>query len=380
MDIFGVPHEGANRIEVEISHSPGCAEVKADGLSSISIVHALIPPEPFDLKRFAIFPCFTGATRASEVMRLQFKGEYRPDTFGFVFPVTSFRNESEFQEEYLLVYADAAFKGFLTLENLSKFQSDQKWKDISGSSLELDEALSDNLSILAISKEICEKVKVSGVLLDFVLRKEGISICNTANELSLSPPIVEFSENITIRLPKITKSDDLEVLATLLKNADQDNSEIGKFIQYYQFFEYMLKLVFEWGIPEASGEGLSAWAVRERLTQLGGEKHRLSLIDRVCSPGHRDTASRHEAKAACAKFLSLISADFKKEQPWYSLLYRVRSCIVHDQFSMLRSEYIRELGELNSSLRKVALDVLFYFEKPSFGQIFSSEQKDSDSI
>ena len=327
MDIFGLPREGANLVEVEISHSPGCAEVKTADLGSVSIVHALVPPEPLELDRREVFPCFTGATRASEVMSLRLRGEDHPITFGFVFPITSFRNESGFDERYLLIYADAAFKGIVTQENISNFQSGQNWQDIQGNSLELDEAFSEGLSILAISKEVLAAHNVDGTLLDLLLRKECISICSTPNELSLSPPITEFKEAITFRLPKVDEAEDLKILATLLKNADHDNSEIGKFIQLYQYFEYMLKLVFEWGIPEASGEGLTAWDVKERLTELGREKHRLSLVDRVCTPGLTDRASRQEVQAACVKFLDLISADFKESQPWYSLLYKVRSCI-----------------------------------------------------
>ncbi|WP_172978916.1 hypothetical protein [Roseovarius sp. THAF8] len=340
-----------------------------DDVEALTIEHQLRPDEQYQLDRFIVAPCYTAFTSAAQISELRI-GPDR-NTFGYIFPITSFRNEMGFDRKFGLIYADAGFRKFLTLERLARFQSSFSIDRGAVEQVSLDEIVSDSLSIFVASKEVLDAHDVSEDVLELMLRRCQVEI---SDENKSGPAFVadlEFNPGVNLSKPKIEDAEDLARLRLLLKTADNDNSEIGKFIQYYQFFEYMILKVFEWGIPHVAAGDATPWDVKDRLNDLGAERKRLQRLDIHCLPDLRDRQSQERLADSCKDFLDKVGVDRGNRTSWHSLLYLVRNSVVHNQFKLLSPDYLTALASVNICLRAVALDCFFNFEEPGADGFFS---------
>lgn len=116
---------------------------------------------------------------------------------------------------------------------------------------------------------------------------------------------------------------------------------------------------------------LTPWLVKERLEKIGQEKRRLHLLDSHCVPaiGRRDGLD--DLKSACVKLLVKLNIAHDEKSQWTVLLYKVRNSVVHNQILLLKSNALEDLGEVNQSIRRAALDLLFSFEKPDDSVFFA---------
>lgn len=371
MALFGLPASGSAAPEIRIEHQPGSATLVIDGDPRCLIEHKMVPETHFDLDRFAVFPCYTGLTAESQICELRV-GKER-NTFGYVFPTTSFRNGAGISEKWPLIYADAAFRKFMNLNYLQEFQAQIALDEIGVEPIPLDRILDDSLSILIVSLEVLAKHEFNEHLLDFLLRRHGVSICEDRRDLSLVLPIAEYNPGLNVQKPQLDLSTDIEKLRLLLKNADRDNSEIGRFVQYYQFIEYMISEIFQWGIHYAAHEGMTAWMVKERLSRLSSERQRLHILSGACLRAMHDRSGEDDLVSACCDFLDLVGIERGDKKAWYSLLYIVRNAVIHNQVSLLSTKFLAALKGVNIALRRVALDTLISFERPTDPNLFFSQ-------
>lgn len=364
MSVFGIPVSGPDARKVQVQHELGTASLMVEEDISLVIEHQMLPDEQFDLERFSVFPCYSSFTLASQITELRVEAEGERVTFGYVFPVTSFRNEIGFDKKFGLVYAEAAFRKFLTVKNIETFQAAFDIEQAEVSHLPLDAVIDDSLSILAVSNEVLEQQNISGDVLELMLRRAEIQV---SLESKSGPSFVSTSEycsGLNLKKPEVKNEDEISRICLLLKNADEDNSEIGAFIQYYQFFEYMLLKIFEWGMPHVAKSGASPWEMRDLLNDLGAERKRLYRLDAHCVPDWNDRGSQDLLKDACGEFLATVGVDPGKKEAWHALLYLVRNSVVHNQFRLLSPEYLAQLRRVNTRLRSVALDCFFNFREP----------------
>lgn len=348
--------------EVIVEHNLGTASLVVDGVHSLTIDHQMRPEEQLDLNRFTVSPCYTAFTSAVEITELRI-GPDR-NTLGYIFPITSFRNEMGFDKKFGLIYADAGFRKFVTIENLARFQSRLIVDQTKVSQFSLDEVVNDSLSILVLSKEIMEQHDIAPDVLELMLRRCQVEVSLENKGGPAFSCSLEHSPALNLQKPKIDDAGDLARLCLLLKTADNDNSEIGQFIQYYQFFEYMILKIFEWGIPHVATGDATPWDVKERLNDLGAERKRLQRLDTHCLPSLSDRESQRQLAECCKNFLDKVGVDSGNKTSWYSLLYLVRNSVVHNQFKLLSSEFLTALASVNLSLRSVSLDCFFNFEEP----------------
>ncbi len=269
-----------------------------------------------------------------------------------------------FGNSFGLVYADAAFRKFVTADHLMRFQSGYSIERAEVGRVPLDTVINDSLSVLAISNEVLEKHDVSPEVLELMLRRANVEVSDVKKDKPSFSVAAEFRSGINVSKPKVKDADDLAKLCLLLRTADDDNSEIGQFIQYYQFFEYMILKVFEWGIPHVINGRVSPWDVKDRLNDLSAERQRLRRLDTHCIPGLKDRSNQAQLTESCKDFLGIVGVDFGTKTSWYSLLYLVRNSVVHNQFKLLSPEYLTALTSVNVCLRAVALDCFFNFEEP----------------
>ena len=164
MTLFGIPTRGSDASAVKVEHNLGCATLMVNDVQSLNIEHQLRPDVQYDLDRFLVFPCYTGFTSAVQISELRI-GTGR-NTFAYIFPVTSFRNEMDFDKRFGLIYADAGFRKFVTTENLKRFQSSYVLDQTSVAQVPLDEVVNDSLSIFVASKEILAEHDVSADVLE----------------------------------------------------------------------------------------------------------------------------------------------------------------------------------------------------------------------
>jgi len=354
MLLFGIPTSGPDASDIVVEHVLGHANILIDGNPELTIEHHLLPAEQYDSARFAVYPCYTGFTSASQITELRIGSDR--NTFGFVFPVTSFRNEIGFSKKYGLIYADAAFRKFITVENLTRFQSSFFIERSGENEVPLDAVVNDSLSILVVSRETLEEHNVSLDALQLMLQRCQVEISYDNKEGPAFVPSLEFNDGLNLVKPKTEDADVLSRMCMLLRAADDDNSKVGQFIQYYQFFEFMILKIFEWGIPHVANGGASPWDVKERLRDLGAERKRLQRLDVHCVPGLKDRGSQARLATSCKSFLDTVGVDTGEKTTWHSLLYLVRNSVVHNQFKLLTPDYLRALGEVNVCLRAVALD------------------------
>lgn len=371
MTVFGIPITGPGARDVRVEHELGHASLLVDGDTFLVIEHQLLPSDPFDASRFSVFPCYSHFTLAHQITELRIHNDGKRKTFGYVFPITSFRNEIGFEKKYGLIYADAAFRKFLTVENIKRYQTNYTIDIAELNRVPLDAVVNDSLSILAISKEFIDSLSITNDILDLMLRRAEIEV---SFENKNGPSFVcttEYEPGLNLRKPKISDQDDISRISMLLKNADEDNSEIGKFIQYYQFFEYMILKIFEWGIPHVANSGVSPWEMRDLLNDLGGERKRLSRLAAHCVPDLDDRKNQSLLADACRDFLDAVEIDHENKEAWHSVLYLVRNSVVHNQFRLLSPEYMKSLILVNKRLRAVSLDYFFNFQEPDRDSFFA---------
>ncbi len=351
-------------------HSQGQAIITTETGELFRIFHNLQPEEPFDETRFKTLTCYAGDLAASDLPTV--RDQATSKTIGYLFPLASFRNEADIDDEFIRKFADAGFQQFVTPERLSHFRHKENLATIRGQALYLDDVVDDNIALLVLSREVLGELEISDAELDFNLRRESVSICSNDTELNSSPMGFQAEGHLNLRRPKSILPEDLELLRQLLRNADLDNSKIGKFIQYYQFFEFMISKIFSWGIPQVyNDEGLTPWSIRERLEKIGGEKRRLSLLNSKCVPKLERRENLTQLKQVCSDLLQKLEIPFSEDAAWYTLLYRVRNSVVHDQILILKSGAINELSTVNTCLRQASLDLVFSFEQPDDGVFFS---------
>jgi hypothetical protein len=154
------------------------------------------------------------------------------------------------------------------------------------------------------------------------------------------------------------------VFLGLLKSADRDRVGIGAFMHLYQALEFCIDQIFGWGVKKIAREQLDTWDMKDKLSRITGELHRLSLLDAECLRTLPSRASLHRLADGCRDFLSALNVEFDANAPWHKLLYKCRNIIVHNQIMMMKVPNV-PLQALVATLRTASIEILFCFAVPA---------------
>lgn len=337
--------------------------VTSDGNALFSISHSISTDDPKDASRYLACFCQTGHSAAADFRPVTIKETER--TAGYVFPVTTFR-EADLLDGWPARFAEVGFRRLLSLETLNRFSRYRTVDELTErQELPLDEAFSDDLSVLVLGIEQIKELKVSLPELQLALHRAGIWIAD-----NFPPPrTVEnngrgAASNYVLRRVSYLMRADIEYFLQLLRDADRDSSEVGRFITYYQVVEYCIEQIFGWSVSQVASQKMTTWELRERLSSAANEKRRIGLLASECLDATWERNAAAQVSDVCRRILGAVGETFENGDQWGTLLYKVRSLIVHNQLRLLRSGQNHLLAELNSAFRVICYNLVYCFKKP----------------
>ncbi len=285
-------------------------------------------------------------------------------TLGYVFPVTAFRDSDNFDGLWPRRFADIGFKFATMLPNLAEFGNSVSTESLRGQRVYLDQVFNDALSIVVLGRAVLDQMTVGSETLELMLFKEGIDQVRSRHDVLRDPPSWPWRNRVKLTKPGKLVEDEAAVFLSLLRSADRDRLGIGAFMHIYQAIEFCIDHIFGWGVKKIAVDQPDTWEMKNRLSQITGEAHRLSLLDADCLSTLPSRDSLNQLADCCRDFLKALNVEFSEESPWHKLLYRSRNIIVHNQIMMMKVQNL-PLQELVSALRTASMEILFSFAKPT---------------
>ncbi len=353
-----------NELGVRIVHEDGRARIFSNYGMLFEIRHGIGSDEQRDITKYHVRMCYSGFPGEAQTSRLRLRNS--GTTIGYVFPLTALRDAEHLGDVWPRRFADVGFRSTINIETLSRFANVGSVGGYRDQALFLDELLSDDLSILVVGYENIKIGGISAPVLELMLLKEGITLLSGLEELRVARKADNWRYQITMAKPGEIVTADAAIFLNLIKSADQDRIGVGAFMHLYQAMEFCIDHIFSWGIEKIAHSNFDTWEMKNRLSEITGEKHRLRILDTECLSSLQNRTSLSELRDSCQMFLTAVGVDYKEDSGWYSLLYKARNIIVHNQIKMMRAATV-PLTELNSCLRVASLDILFAFDKPTEG-------------
>ena len=273
---------------------------------------------------------------------------------GWIFPINSLlSSEHDYaNNKYFLKYAYIAI--YLLIRDINSIDKINLPHNFT-----LTDYYNKENTIFVIDQENTKQVK------DFKLENYIVSLFKygyTYNENSnFNPSPIKGTKRLNIRPLSKELSDNPNINALFINQFTlaKDN-EIIKFHICYQIIELLISKVFEHKlqliIEKLSNDPENLFDLREKLSNITSEKERIKCLFEDYTSC--DTSDKTQIGILCKRFLELNQK--KSSKNYYYDLYSVRCMLVHKLY-LLKNEYYRLLGEINSCLLNIIIDMLFSF-------------------
>lgn len=359
---FDLSKDEVAELAIEISETDEGCRVDASAGELFEIVNCAAPDERRDPSLYSVFVCQTAHVGERETRRLD--DPITGATLGYVFPVTAFRDSENFSGIWPRRFADVAFRYATAVSILAEFRATVSIESLRDRKLYLDQVFDDTLSIAVLGNAARDGLAVDADTLELMLFKQGVGIVNSRLDLLPNPASPPWSSRIKLVKPGRLVAREAAVFLSLLKSADRDRVGIGAFMHLYQALEFCIDHIFGWGVKRIARERLDTWEMKNQLSRITGESHRLSLLDAECLPTLPSRASLNQLADVCRDFLSALTVEFDPDAPWHKLLYKCRNIIVHNQIMMMKVPNV-PLQTLVATLRAASIEILFCFAMPA---------------
>lgn len=273
---------------------------------------------------------------------------------GWIFPIQALLSkEHDYAEDiHFLKYAYVAvYKLLEKIEYIDKIS----YK----STIDLEDLYSENIILLLLDKQNCEKIEKFS-LDDYIvsLFKYGYSFYGKGNLNS----VVDTPEKRINLTKQSNYLKNIPYIKTMFKkNIPLVEEEITRFHIYYQVIEILISYVFDNKfadfIVKLQNEKESLFDMKERLNEISSEKKRVVwLFDNFVKI---ETDDKRILNQKCEELLRENAKKVSKNCA--ENLYSVRCLIVHRLYVLSEKSY-SILSELNSIFLCVIMDMILSFE------------------
>lgn len=358
---FDLSKDDVAELGIEVSETDIGCRVEANGGELFEIVNCTAADEHRDPSLYSVFICQTAhvGERETSVLIAPKTGI----TIGYVFPIAAFRDSENFEGKWLRRFADVGFRHATSLPVLATFGAAVSIRSLRDQRHYLDQVFDDRLSIVVLGNEALDGLSVDTGTLELMLFRQGVGIVSSSLDILPNPAPSPRSSRIKLVKPGPLVAQESAVFLSLLKSADRDRVGIGAFMHLYQALEFCIDHIFGWRVEKIAKDGLDIWEMKDQLSRITGESHRLSLLDSECLRTLPSRATLSDLADSCRDFLKALQVEVDTDAPWHKLLYRCRNIIVHNQIMMMKVPGI-PLQPLVATLRAASIEILFCFALP----------------
>jgi len=313
-----------------------------------------------DLAKFHCWAVRPPSIAESAVLEVR-SGAGDDSTLGYVFPVNTFSLDSEysasrldgrFRQIFASVAGIALCKGGVANSNV-----EMNYDEMSDN-LPLREVFSDDLAVVVLGAENIERAGCSLAAARLLLQEFGYFVIDNspAHMLKRPRPVLPGT---TARVGAVSLEllDSCQTIERLISLASGQASSVSALLIYYQVIEIMSEKLLLARLQNIAAEPQqSGYAFKKKLSKIGSEQTRVSLLCHMASSGS-DADSFVQLKESGEKFIT--HCGLKPGKSSGKVLYGVRNIIVHSQAAMddhahdLLSDFISDLhASVCSMVRK----------------------------
>lgn len=332
-----------------------------DGSLEFGLCHGLPQTDLPDPKKYQMFPCFSRQYGESQTSTIRMSGSH--ETIGYLLPITSFRSEEGFADDWSLRYARVALEKLITPSNLSFFARKRTTTPQSSEELYPDEVFDDRLSIAIFGNWNLSQVSIPVEQLNAIMLEHRVIPADISQTLRMSP---EYHKHLNVRRPSADLLDVLPILTGLIIDADFDNSSLGGFLKYYQTFEICFEKIYSAGVDALVALKLRPYAAKKKLDSLTSDRSRLGILASDCLSPARINERFETLGSCCLGLLTEACAD-TQPQDWAQRLYLVRNLMVHEHIRILKVSR-EKVDSVNDALRSACCEIIANFAEPNLGE------------
>lgn len=353
-------------LEVKLNYdSLGCTvETNLGPLATIK--HAISCDDPENIEDFTVLLCNLGAVSEADTKKVVLSPS--ATQLGYCFPIAAIKSGEGIAAGWPAKFAEAGFRALMTLQNIDRYSVIRSANDLRNLEPDIDDLFSDENVLMVFSKQALRSENISSACLELSLLEQRIKLAQPFGQTQRPGDLAVEDQNINLRVPRSLETDEIEIFCKLLNQADNDNSDVGGFMTYYQLIEFCIDKVFQREIRLLPTVIMSTWDLKQRLNDLTSEVARIGMLDQfyLQKPVRRQRFV--ELKSECVSLLGSAGEAQEKDVPWYKALYLVRNMVVHNQMRFHRQAGSMELSALNRVLRSACVEALFTFSAPAQNQ------------
>lgn len=351
------------RLKLALRRDAGKAIIHTLEGDLLSLSHGIPEESPrAPSNAFVACFCWTGRHAAADTLTVTVK----PDRtrLGFLFPITALRGSDIFEaQQWSSTFARAGFDILVNLEAIHRFaltRSIDQLRSVRDGFM--DDLFGDEIAILVLSKAALKSQKFSLYELKLMMLRAGVWVLSSNRPPLAARRFVNTSStNLNIQRVNEESRGKSSLFCELFEEADNNISDIGAFIAYYQVIEHCLDHIFRIEISSLYPPRMSSWDLREILAKISGEKYRLSLLNGryISSDCNRSLFDEFAREAEI--FLGRIGEPIAQGMDWVSLMYKIRSILVHNQIRLFDLTDRSALARSCHYLRRASLELLIGF-------------------
>jgi hypothetical protein len=330
----------------------------SDGNIEFGLCHGLPDTDLREPKKYKIYPCFSRQYGESQTSTIRMSGSH--ETLGYLLPITSFRGEEGFPDEWSLRFARVALEKLISPQHLSNFAAERATPPQVGEDLLPDDIFDDRLSVAVFGNWNLDKVSIQSEHVHAMMLEHYVIPADISTDLRLAP---DYRKNLSVRPPSGDLSDVLEILTGLIIDADFDKSALGRFLKYYQTFEICFEKIYSAGVNALVDLKLKPYAAKKKLDALTSDRTRLGILAAHCLSPNRIIERFDDLGSRCLELLSEAGAE-TETQDWAQRLYLVRNLMVHEHIRVLQVPH-EKVEAVNEALRAACCEIITNFVEPN---------------
>lgn len=360
----------SSEIQLSVRFQEGGCIVSADEFDFFEISNSVPSAEHHPLTAFLVTLCRTGNSTELQSSAIKLAGEDR-NSLGYCFPVSAFGNAEAFDTQWAAVYGSAAFRFLTQAQMLRRFLTDDALGALRGQEVKIHNIYNDDLSVLILGREALDRFQVSERQIPLMLARKGICVTDEDDDGSYPPIFKPWRSAVSVARISEEFRNDEELFWRLIGMAARSGWETGSFLILYQCLEYSIQRVFDWGMVNISPQGISTWALKERLSKLTNEKFRLNVLNNHCFGGQVDAETLETLRVESRAVLAALGDNVDAHKSWTDALYAVRNLIIHNQIRLMRRADL-SLREVNIALTRLCLEIIGSLTAPDENGIWTN--------
>ncbi|MER5170665.1 hypothetical protein [Thioclava kandeliae] len=325
--------------------------------------------QEFDDNAFFACACISPRVKSSDFTKIRCKKTEQ--LIGWFIPALYYSEPWEFTDQKFL--SDFAYAGFVKYWKSRSFESIRRnfHAEITEGESDFADDLPDDIGLAVFSRQSLKKtelqlssIKISLLRNNIWAFDGGIPLQRFLSSAQLAARDTQADTRRHVEILHLPKhcSDIDQLLCSILDLAVDELSGIGGFLYLYQVAEHLMEVSFSNSVREISHQGLPAWKLKKKLTDVSSEIYRLREVARQAQINGAKAEIFDDLRDECISFLDMCQASHQEDSnTWIDKVYGARNILIHNHLSVLRSGANSKLESVNKLLYRAILELIFHY-------------------